>query len=96
MHWNTHTGRCESYYSFVHQNDLGAATPNNNRQPIPVLFLPRKLHGQRKLAGHSPWGCTESVMPEVTEHCVIYLEVSKKVDLKHSHRAQKQNYNYVK
>ena len=27
-------------------------------QPTPV-FLPGKSHGQRSLAGHSPWGCKE-------------------------------------
>ena len=27
-------------------------------QPTPVL-LPRKSHGQRSLAGYSPWGCKE-------------------------------------
>ena len=30
---------------------------------IPV-FLPGKFHGQRSLAGHSPWGCKESDMIE--------------------------------
>ena len=29
------------------------------RQPTPV-FLPGKSHGQRSLAGCSPWGCKES------------------------------------
>ena len=28
------------------------------RQPTPV-FLPGESHGQRSLAGYSPWGCTE-------------------------------------
>jgi len=28
-------------------------------QPIPV-FLPGKSHGQRSLAGYSPWDCKES------------------------------------
>ena len=28
-------------------------------QPIPV-FLPGESHGQRNLAGYSPWGCKES------------------------------------
>ena len=28
-------------------------------QPTPV-FLPGKFHGQRSLAGYSPWGCKES------------------------------------
>ena len=27
-------------------------------QPTPV-FLPGKFHGQRSLAGYSPWGCKE-------------------------------------
>jgi len=33
-------------------------------QPAPV-FLPGKFHGQRSLAGYSPWGCKES---DTTEH----------------------------
>ena len=28
-------------------------------QPTPV-FLPENSHGQRSLAGYSPWGCKES------------------------------------
>ena len=28
-------------------------------QPTPV-FLPRESHGQRSLAGYSPWGCKKS------------------------------------
>ena len=30
-------------------------------QPTPAFF-PGKSHGQRSLAGYSPWGCTESDM----------------------------------
>ena len=33
-------------------------------QPTPV-FLPGKSHGQRSLAGYSPWGCKES---DTAEH----------------------------
>jgi len=36
------------------------------RQPTPV-FLPGESHGQRSLAGYSPWGCKESDRTEVTE-----------------------------
>jgi len=32
-------------------------------QPTPV-FLPGKFHGQRNLAGYSPWDCKESDMTE--------------------------------
>jgi len=30
-----------------------------------TVFLPGKSHGQRRLAGYSPWRCTES---DMTEH----------------------------
>ena len=36
-------------------------------QPTPV-FLPGESHGQKSLAGYSPWGCKESDTTEVTEH----------------------------
>ena len=32
------------------------------------IFLPRESHGQRSLAGYSPWGRTESDTPEATWH----------------------------
>ena len=35
------------------------------QQPTPVL-LPGESHGQRSLAGYSPWGGTESDRTEVT------------------------------
>ena len=35
------------------------------RHPTPV-FLPGESHGQRSLAGYSPWDCKESYMTEVT------------------------------
>ena len=35
-------------------------------QPTPA-FLPGESHGQRSLAGYSPWGCQESDTAEVTE-----------------------------
>ena len=31
-----------------------------------LLFLPGKPHGQRSLAGYSPWGCKELDTTEVT------------------------------
>ena len=36
-------------------------------QPTPV-FLPREFHGQRSLAGSSPWSCKESDMTEQLTH----------------------------
>ena len=32
---------------------------SREQKPTPV-FLPGKFHGQRSLAGYSPWGCKES------------------------------------
>ena len=42
------------------------------RQPFPV-FLPGKFRGQRRLAGHSPWGRTESAINWVTKHMKLQL-----------------------
>ena len=36
-------------------------------QPTPV-FLPGESHGQRSLAGYSPWGHKESDRTDVTSH----------------------------
>ena len=41
-------------------------------QPTPVS-LPGESHGQRSLAGYSPWGGTESDMTEVTEHAACMM-----------------------
>ena len=39
---------------------LGREDPlEEGMQPTPV-FLLRNFHGQRRLVGYSPWGCTES------------------------------------
>ena len=37
------------------------------RQPTPV-FLPGEFHGQRSLAGYSPWGCKELDMTKQLTH----------------------------
>ena len=41
-------------------------------QPTPV-FLPGEYHGQRSLAGYSPWGCKESDTTEwLNTHIVMW------------------------
>ena len=54
--------RCKTheFYPWV-----GKIPRSRKWQPTPV-FLPRESQGQRRLAGYSPWGCTESDMTEVT------------------------------
>jgi len=43
------------------------------QQPTPV-FLLRESHGQRSLAGYSPWACKES---DTTEHAIKHKQKSK-------------------
>ena len=47
-------------------------------QPTP-LFLPGESHGQRSLAGYSPWGHKESDTTEVVErvHTHTYIKVGR-------------------
>ena len=42
-----------------------------NWQPTPV-FLPGEFHGQRSLAGYSPWDCKESDTTEWLTHTHIH------------------------
>ena len=42
---------------------LGRSAAGENGTPV---FLPGEFHGQRTLAGHSPWGHRGSDMNEVT------------------------------
>ena len=48
-------------------------------QPTPV-FLPGTSHGQRSLAGYSPWGCKELDTTEQAHasHPLSYIELAKK------------------
>ena len=54
----------------------GQENPWNRKwQPTPV-FLPGKFHGQRSLAGYSPWGCKESDTTEHSTHTVVITQGS--------------------
>ena len=40
-----------------------------------AVFLPRESHGQRSLAGYSPWGCKESDTTErLSTHAYPFTE----------------------
>ena len=56
------------------QEDLLEAT----WQPIPV-FLPEECHGQRSLAGSSPWGCKDwKWLKRLSMHaCIANLQIRK-------------------
>ena len=38
---------------------LGREDPLGKEMQLTPVFLPGKSHGQRSLAGYSPWGCKE-------------------------------------
>ena len=60
--------------------------------PLTLVFLPGGSHGQRSLAGCSPWGCKESDMTEVTQQtCSI-----EELDTFSSHWQKKNNCSYQK
>ena len=41
---------------------LGQEDPLEEKMATYSSILARKIHGQRSLEGHSPWGCKESDM----------------------------------
>ena len=41
---------------------LGGEVPLEEEMATTAVFLPGKFHGQRSLAGYSPWACKESDM----------------------------------
>ena len=41
------------------------------------VFLPGKFHGQRSLAGYSPWSCQELEHNWATEHTYRYIYIYK-------------------
>ena len=53
---------------------VGKTPWKRKQQPTPA-FLPGKSHGQRRLAGSSPWGYKES---DTTEHTYWFPFIRKK------------------
>ena len=65
-------GGSDGKESVFDAGDLGSV-PRSGRfpwrrawKPTPI-FLPGESHGQRSLAGYSPWGCEESDTTEMTK-----------------------------
>ena len=53
-------------------------------QPIPV-FLPGEFHGQKSLAGYSPWGCKESdATDRLTLSLSLHVEFKGAIMLSHN------------
>ena len=51
---------------------LGQEEPLEEGMATSSVFLPGEFHGQRSLAGDSPWGCKESDTTEVTWHTIRF------------------------
>ena len=47
--------------------------PLEKEMATPLVFLPGKSHGQRSLAGHSPWGCSTVPVSKPCELCFLLL-----------------------
>ena len=70
--------------SACNQGDLGSISGSgrfpSRREWLPTpVFLPAEFHGQRRLVGHSPWGCkeldtTEQIAP-LHFHSYYYMHV---------------------
>ena len=53
-------------------------------QPTP-MFLPGKFHGQRSMAGYSPWGCKESTKLSVHANIILKPPTAPCCQVKHRH-----------
>ena len=51
---------------------LGGEDPLRRAWQSTPVFLPGESHGQRNLAGYSPWGHSELDMTEATEHTLTH------------------------
>ena len=58
----------------------GRSSGKGKGYPLPV-FLPGEFHGQRSLAGYSPWGCKELDMTEqLTLHFLSFCAAPPKAN----------------
>ena len=80
---------------------LGKIPWKRQWQPT-TIFLPREFHGQRTLAGYSPWGCKESDTTEqLTQHNNTLGLFSKQTDKDAAHmhctffQRYKENRQYI-
>ena len=73
--WERVTCKCKRLRRCRLHPWVGKIPQRKKRQPTPV-FLPGKSHGQRSLAGYSPWGSKGSDMTEqLTKICEFSEDV---------------------
>ena len=68
------TCQCKRYKRHRFDPWIGKIPWSRKWQPTPV-FLLGKFHGQRSLAGYSPWGCKESDPTEQLNTQLMYSVV---------------------
>ena len=59
-------------------------TPWRRERPPTPVFLPGESHGQKSLAGYSPWGHKESDMPEEPSMRVTHTHTHTHTHTQHS------------
>ena len=71
--------QCRRLNNFGFDTWVGKIPWRRAWQPTPI-FLPEKSHGQKSLAGYSPWGHKELDMTEATYHHHIFISnISKRL-----------------
>ena len=59
--------------------------PWRRKWPPTPVFLPGKFHGQRSMAGYSPWGCKESTRLSVQANIILKPPTSPGCRVEHRH-----------
>ena len=60
-------------------NSLLEKCKSKLRWNITLVFLPERSHGQRSLAGYSPWGCRELDLTSHTTYLHAFLNIRSNV-----------------
>ena len=71
-------------------NPWAGTIPWRRKRQLTPVFLPRESHGQRSLAGYSPWGRKKS---DTTEHTHTHTHTHTNRHRGHKDREQKRGHN---
>ena len=71
---------------------LGQEDPWRREWLPPPVFLPGEFHGQRNLAGYSPWGCKELDMIKQLTFTFTHRETEDGIQGRFHHQAKGRTY----